>query len=125
MSEVLEGVFIAQQLEAYQYFMRVAARFHSINVPEVMPHEEFTHEALFLISAFQKSYPFLDQETIHVFNEKICDPVLKFQRNSCLNDRARRDLYDELYDGLTIHVLPTAKKYLDKKYSYSFENEIK
>lgn len=124
MSEVLEEVFRKQQLKAYQYLMGVAFRFHSVNVPEVTLHEEFMYEAFSLICAFQKSYPLLDQETIDIFNKKICDPVLKVQRNGRLDARARRYLYDELHDGLVIHVLPTAKKYLDKKYGHSSESEI-
>lgn len=122
MSEAPEKVFAEHQLGAYQYFIQVVDRFNLLDLTEVVSHEEFMNEAFSLVGVFQKSYPFLDDETIHVFNENICDPIFKFQRGDCLNTDAYHELYNALRTGLIEHVLPTVKKFLYKEYGYSLEN---
>lgn len=122
MSEAPEKVFAERQLGAYQYFIQVVDRFNLLDLTEVVSHEELMNEAFSLVGVFQKSYPFLDDGTINVFNEKICDPILKFQRGNCLSVDVHYALYHKLCIGLTEYVLPVAKKFLDERYRYSFVN---
>jgi hypothetical protein len=107
----LQKLSVQKQLEVYGGFFEKIVEFDSV-APKDLPDGLFKG-LISVISAFEQSYPFLDKETIKVFDEQISIPFKNQEFEKMLYEKGDSTLYREVRNRLMRKVMPTAKAFLD------------
>jgi len=107
----LQKLSVQKQLEVYGNFFEKIVEFDSV-APKDLPDGLFKG-LIGVMAAFQQSYPFLDKETIKVFDEQISIPFNNQEFEKMLYEKGASVLYREIRNRLMRKVMPTAKAFLD------------
>jgi hypothetical protein len=107
----LQKISVQKQLEVYGSFNETIVKFTLIT-PEDSPVTVFD-ELIDVIAAFERSYPFLDKQTIKTFDELISSPFNNQEFVKIYQERGAVALYHEVRQRLMRHVIPTARRFLD------------
>jgi hypothetical protein len=67
-----------------------------------------------ILAEFERSYPFLDKQTIKVFDEQISVPFTKQEFTNMFYEKGYDAVYKEIRHRLMGNVIPTSKAFLDQ-----------
>ena len=108
----LQKVAFEKNLDVYEHLFGKIAEFEWIEKKDA---GKVLGKIIEIIVEFEKNYPFLDEETVKIFNTKISIPVKsgRLAGGDTTEDNIG-ELYNNFRDILTVDILPTARKYLDQ-----------
>jgi len=110
----LRKLFLEKQASAYGNFFSKIVEFDLIDRDELSV--ELPEKLMQIMVEFERSYPFLDRQTIGEFNEKISLPFKEGKFTKFLDGKNYEALYDELRHRLTGEFLPKAEQHLEKRF---------
>jgi len=108
----LRKMTLEKQLTVYGDFFEKIVQIDLIDLKD--DASKLVIELIDLVAQFERSYPYLDKQTIKVFNEQIAIPIEGEMFTNMLYEKGYEATYKEVRYRLMGKVLPTAKAFLDQ-----------
>jgi hypothetical protein len=108
----LRKMTLEKQLTVYEDFFAKIVQIDLIDSKD--DPSNLVRALIDLVAQFERSYPYLDKQTIKVFNEQIAIPIEGEMFTNMLYEKGYEATYKEVRYRLMGKVLPTAKAFLDQ-----------